>query len=143
MTIEKVVNLIEDPINGPFYGEDFCIDDDGYIQINSIKTAALIMRKVNQSNQFDKKLVKIMQVGDVTVLGFDLLTESESVYTTEIGPEKNKVEVKQSENQKFCVYINGKRSNRLFSKITVVKKYLRQLDKELLVLAVMPSESED
>ncbi len=42
----QLLDIISDPITGPYEGEDFCIDEEGYIQVsdNNVRTAALIMR---------------------------------------------------------------------------------------------------
>ena len=40
-------------------------------------------------------------------------------------------EVKKTETGKFCVYLDKKRSARLFSKLTSAKSFLKKLDKEL------------
>ena len=41
----QLLAIISDPILGPFEGEDFCVDEQGYIQVydSDPKTAALIM----------------------------------------------------------------------------------------------------
>ena len=51
---QLLLDLVSDPISGPFEGEDFWIDPDGTIQIaeNNVKIAALLMRKVNTSGSF-------------------------------------------------------------------------------------------
>ena len=48
---EKLNDMIADPFDGPFEGEDFWVDSDGVIQVsdNNVRLAGIIMRKVNQS----------------------------------------------------------------------------------------------
>lgn len=141
--IQKAVELLVDPINGPFYGEDFCIDDQGYIQANSIKVAAVIMRQVNQSGNFETKLVKINSVGDVVLLGFDTLINNEPVFETTVGPGKTAVCVRKTDEGKYCLYSDGKRSSRMFNKLTNVKKYIKNLDQELHQVAAIEETDEE
>lgn len=146
--IQKVIKLIEDPINGPYDGEDFYIDDDGVIQIvdNNIKLAANITRKINQSGKFNQKLVKIGQKGDCILLDFDKLTDADPVYKDNIGFEKRtSAEIKQDENGICYVYINGKRSNKTFKSLAVAKSFINKTDKILKQTAdsLMNDNSED
>lgn len=128
-----LTDLISDPYDGPYEGEDYFIDNDGHIQVptNNTKLAALIMRKVNQSQQFDKRLVKLNQGGGTIVLGFDTLIDAEPVYTTNIGVDSTLVEVKKDSNDKFCIYINQQRDSILFKKLKTAKTYIKQLDNKL------------
>jgi len=135
MTHTELLNeIIGDPIVGPFEGEDYWIDADGTIQVsdNNVILAATIMRKTNNSGQFDVKLVKIGHRGDSIILGFDTLLDAEPVYTTNIGYNKNTLaEVKATEDSSFCVYLNKKRSTRVFKKLHSAKTFLKKLDLEL------------
>jgi len=128
-----LTDLISDPYDGPYEGEDYFIDSDGHIQVptNNTKLAALIMRKVNQSQKFDKRLVKLNQGGGTIVLGFDTLIDAEPVYTTNIGVDSTLVEVKKDSNDKFCIYINQQRDSILFKKLKTAKTYIKQLDNKL------------
>ena len=83
----QLLDIISDPITGPFEGEDYWIDDSGVIQVaeNNVRLAAIIMRKANLSGKFDKKLVKIGAQGDSILLGFDSLTDTAPVYSAKIG----------------------------------------------------------
>jgi hypothetical protein len=138
---ELLTEIITDPINGPFDGEDYYLDENGIIQVpvDDIKLAAIIMRKVNNSGVFDKKLVRIGQGGDNVWLGFDTLLEAEPVYTQRIGPNKDVLaEVKKDTAGKFCLYLNGQRSTRLFRKLVTVKTFLKALDNELKNTAKLP-----
>ena len=49
---EKLVNLLDSPYEGPYEGEDFIVNDDGYIQVfdNNIRLCGLIVHKVNKSS---------------------------------------------------------------------------------------------
>lgn len=135
--IQMLVDLINDPIDGPYEGEDFSIDDDGNIQVsdNNVRLAAIIMRKANSSGTFTEKLVKLGQKGDSILLGFDTLLRSNAIFTTKIGYMGSVVaEIKKDADGKCCVYLNNKRSTRMFNKITGAKTFIKDQDKELLAL---------
>ena len=142
MTQAELLNeIIGDPILGPYEGEDYWIDEDGSIQVsdNNVILAATIMRKTNNSGQFTVKLVKIGHRGDSIILGFDTLLDADPVYTTNIGYKRDTVaEVKRTQDDKFCVYINKKRSTRTFVKLSSAKTFLKKLDKELQQEATEP-----
>lgn len=143
---ELLNDIIADPIDGPYEGEDYWIDEDGTIQIaeNNVVLAATIMRKANNSGEFATKLVKIGQRGDSIILGFDTLLDAEAVYKTQIGYMRDTLaEVKQDQAGKFCLYLNKKRSTRMFNKLTSVKSFLKKLDKELRSQATEPEFIED
>lgn len=130
--IEELANYISDPYDGPEEGVDFWVDEQGLIQVQDPRTAALIMRKVNFSQQFDNKLVKIGQRGDSILLGFDTLLDIDPVYSANIGFKRDTlVEVKQDQQGMFCLYINKKRATRMFKKLSSAKTFLKKLDKEL------------
>ena len=63
---QQLLDIISDPITGPYEGEDFCVDEQGYIQVydNNPKVAAMIMRKTNTSGLFPINLVKVAHKGD-------------------------------------------------------------------------------
>jgi hypothetical protein len=135
--IQKLVELINDPIDGPHEGEDFSIDDEGNIQVsdNNVRLAANIMRKANISGAFREKLVKLGQKGDSILLGFDTLVKVEAVHTAKIGYLGSVLaEVKKDTSGKFCIYLNNKRLTRMFAKLTGAKKYIKDQDKELSTL---------
>jgi hypothetical protein len=135
--IQKLVELINDPIDGPHEGEDFSIDDEGNIQVsdNNVRLAANIMRKANTSGEFAVKLVKLGHKGDSILLGFDTLVEATAIFSAKIGYRGSVLaEVKKDETGKCCVYFNNKRLTRMFSKITTAKKFIKDQDKELLAL---------
>lgn len=135
--IKMLVELINDPIDGPHEGEDFSIDDDGNIQVsdNNVRLAATIMRKANSSGSFTEKLVKLGQKGDSILLGFDTLHRADAIFTTKIGYKGSVVaEIKKDADGKCCVYLNNKRMTRMFNKITGAKNYIKDQDKELLAL---------
>lgn len=128
----KLLSLIEDPIVGPFEGEDFCIDEQGYIQVEENKTAALITRKVNASGLFPVNLVKVAHKGDTIILGFDTASTTEPVFSDQIGYQRAVLaEVKVGADGKFCVYLDKKRSARNFNKLVSAKTFVKRLDKDL------------
>lgn len=138
--------LISDPYQGPFEGEDYFIDVDGSIQVpvDNVKLAALVMRRVNISGKFDKKLVKVGQSGDNVILGFDTLSEQPAVYTGKIGFHGDvAVEIKKDEAGKFCIYLDKKRSSRLFKKLSSAKTFLKRLDNELQAIPVELEQEDD
>ena len=143
---EKLTKIITDPINGPFEGEDFWIDDNGTIQVaeNNVKLAAIIMRKTNSSGKFKQRLVKVGAQGDSILLGFDTLSSSDPVYTVKIGYKGDMLaEVREDDTGKFCLYINGKRGTKMFSKLSAVKVALKKLDKEMRSVGTEPEDLGD
>ena len=143
---ELLNEIIGDPINGPYEGEDYWIDEDGTIQIaeNNAILAGTILRKANNSGQFDVKLVKIGQRGDSIILGFDTLLDAEPVYKTQIGYMRDTLaEVKKDTAGKFCLYLNKKRATRMFTKLTAAKTFLKKLDRELQNEAAEPEAVDD
>lgn len=132
---EHLSELISCPIEGPFEGEDYWVDNTtNTIQIahNDIKLAATIMRKVNASDLFDIKLVKVGQAGDSILLGTDTLTEDKAIYTANIGFQRDTLaEVKKDKTGKLCLYLNKKRSPRMFNKMSSLKEFLKTLDTDL------------
>lgn len=130
--LEQLLEVISDPYEGREEGVDFWVDEDGYIQAQDVRTAALIMRQANTSGVFEQNLVKVGQKGDSILLGFDTLLHAEPVFKTKIGMKKDILaEVKRDENDKFCVYLNRKRSARMFNKLTSAKRFIKSLDKDL------------
>ena len=133
----QLLDIISDPISGPFEGEDFCIDEEGYIQVydSNPKIAAMIMRKANSSGLFDVNLVKVAHKGDTIILGFDNLSTVDPVFANQIGYQKAVLaEVKVSEDGKFCVYLDKKRSARTFTKLASAKTFVKRLDKDLQIV---------
>jgi hypothetical protein len=130
----QLLDIISDPIVGPFEGEDFCIDEQGYIQVydSNPKTAAMIMRKANTSGLFPVNLVKVAHKGDSIILGFDNVSNTESVFTNQIGYQKGVLaEVKVGDDGKFCIYLDKRRSSRTFAKLAGAKTFVKRLDKDL------------
>lgn len=126
--------IIGDSVDGPYEGEDYWIEEDCTIQVaeNNVVLAATILRKTNNSGLFESRLVKLGQKGDSILLGFDTLEDVPSVYTANIGYKRDTVaEVKKDKAGKFCIYINNKRSTRMFGKLPAAKAYLNKLDLEL------------
>jgi hypothetical protein len=143
---ELLNEIISDPILGPYEGEDYWIDEDGTIQVaeNNVVLAATILRKTNNSGQFAVKLVKIGQRGDSIILGFDTLLDVEPVYTAKIGyMGDTTAEVKRTQDDKFCVYLNKKRATRMFKKLASAKTFLKKLDKDLQSEATEPEAFDD
>lgn len=143
---ELLNEIIGDPINGPYEGEDYWIDEDGTIQVaeNNAILAGTILRKANNSGQFAVKLVKIGQRGDSIILGFDTLLDADPVYTTNIGYMRDTLaEVKKDTAGKFCLYLNKKRATRMFTKLTAAKTFLKKLDKDLQNEATEPELVEE
>lgn len=131
-TLEQLLEVISDPYNGREEGVDFWVDEDGYIQAQDVRTAALIMRTANTSGEFTQNLVKVGQKGDSILLGFDNLLDADAVYKTNIGLKNDILaEVKRDDNSKFCVYLNKKRSARMFTKLASAKRFIKSLDKDL------------
>ena len=128
----QLLEVISDPFNGPYEGEDFCIDEHGHIQVQEPRTAALIMRKANSSQMFDQNLVKIGNKGGSIILGFDDLFSADPVFVSQIGYQKSVLaEVKADANGKFCIYLDGKRSARMFAKLASAKTFIKRLDRDL------------
>lgn len=127
---EVINDIVSDPVSGPYYGEDYCIDDDGFIQVsdNNVRLAGVIMKKVNASGLFSHKLVKISTVGDVILLGFDTLAKVEPIYRTHIGPNQIEVTIKPAAKKRYCLYINGRRSSQMFKSTVSAKKQIRRLE---------------
>ena len=143
---EKLNHIIADPFTGPFEGEDYWIDDSGVIQVaeNNVRLAAIIMRKANLSGEFDKKLVKIGAQGDSILLGFDSLTDTAPIYTVKIGFKGDMLaEVREDASAKFCLYINGKRGNKMYAKLSVVKSAIKKLDREMQSVGQEPEDLDD
>jgi len=94
--------------------------------------AAMIMRKANTSGLFPVNLVKVAHKGDTIILGFDNLSTTEPVFANQIGYQKSVLaEVKVSEDGKFCIYLDKRRSARTFAKLTSAKTFVKRLDKDL------------
>ena len=130
----QLLGIISDPIVGPFEGEDFCIDEQGYIQVydSNLKIAAMIMRKANTSGLFSVNLVKVAHKGDNIILGFDNLSTTEPVFANQIGYKKSVLaEVKVGEDGKFCIYLDKRRSARTFTKLASAKTFVKRLDRDL------------
>ena len=143
---EQLLEIISDPYEGPFEGEDYFIDVDGviHVPVDNIKLAALVMRKVNATGMFEQKLVKIGQGGDSVLLGFDTLVDADPVYVVRVGYKKDTLaEVKKDTGGKFALYLNKQRTARLFKKLTSVKLFLKKLDKELTQDPIEPEVFDD
>ena len=136
--LEQLLEVISDPYEGREEGVDFWVDENGLIQVPDIRTAALLMREANTSGQFEQNLVKIGQKGDAILLGFDTLLEADAVFTSKIGLQKDIIaEVKRDDRDKFCVYLNKKRSARMFNKLASAKRFVKGLDKDLQTVSAV------
>jgi hypothetical protein len=143
---EKLNKMIADPFEGPYEGEDFWVDDLGVIQVaeNNVRLAGTILRKVNLSGKFDKKLVRIGTKGDSIMLAFDSLGSTAPVYTAKIGFKGDILtQVRESEQGEFFLYINGKRNAKVFSKMSTIKTAINKLDKEMQAAATEPEDLDD
>lgn len=130
--LEQLLAVISDPYDNREEGVDFWIDEQGYIQTQDVRTAALLMRKANTSGEFDQNLVKVGQKGDSIILGFDTVIGTDSVFSNQIGYQKTVLaEVKVGTDGKFCVYLDKKRSSRTFAKLASAKTFIKRLDKDL------------
>jgi hypothetical protein len=130
----QLLDIISDPITGPFEGEDFCVDEQGYIQVydSNPKIAAMIMRKANTSGLFPVNLVKVAHKGDAIILGFDTVSGTEPVFANQIGYQKGVLaEVRVGDDGKFCVYLDSRRSARTFAKLASAKSFIKRLDRDL------------
>lgn len=146
MIAEKLNEIISNPFEGPYEGEDYWIDEGGTIQVaeNNVVLAAKILRLVNASGEFPDKLVKTGSKGDSIILGFDNLIDAPVVFTSKIGYKGDTLaEVKVDETGKHCVYLNKKRNARMFKKLGSVKVWLKRLDAELKSHAVEPEDTLD
>ena len=139
--LEQLLEVISDPYNGMEEGVDFWVDEEGLIQVQGVRIAAMVMRKANTSGQFRQTLVKVGQKGDSILLWFDTLLDVPPVYTAKIGFKGDVLaEVKKDESGKFCIYINKKRQARLFSKLSSTKQTIKLLDKELRSAVDIPED---
>lgn len=130
--LEQLLTVISDPYDGREEGIDFWIDEQGYIQTQDVRTAALLMRKANTSGQFDQNLVKVGQKGDSLILGFDTVLGTKPVFANQIGYQKGVLaEVKVGDDGKFCIYLDKKRSARTFAKLASAKTFIKRLDQDL------------
>lgn len=130
--LEQLLAVITDPYDGREEGVDFWVDEQGYIQTHDVRTAARLMRTANTSGEFTQNLVKVAQKGDSIILGFDTVSESESVFSNQIGYQKGVLaEIKEDADGKFCVYLDKKRSARMFTKLASAKTFVKRLDKDL------------
>ena len=130
--LEQLLAVITDPYAGREEGVDFWVDEDGYIQTHDVRTAALIMRTANTSGEFAQNLVRVAQKGDSILLGFDTISQADPVFTSQIGYQKSVfAEIKADTDGKFCVYLDGKRSVRMFAKLASAKTFVKRLDKDL------------
>jgi hypothetical protein len=142
--LEQLLEVISDPYNGMEEGVDFWVDEEGLIQVQGVRTAAMVMRKANTSGQFKQTLVKVGQKGDSILLWFDTLLDVPPVYTAKIGFRGDILaEVKKDESDKFCIYVNRKRQARLFNKLSSAKSRIKQLDKELRLAAEISEDLDD
>ena len=135
MDRQRLTEIISDPFDGPFDGIDYFIDDDDTIYVieSSPAMAGLIAHRVNKSGAFPQKLIRLGLKGGGVVLGFDTLAESSPIFTIKIGYGKDILaEVKETEDGKFCFYLNKRRSSKMFKTLLTTKRYLKKLDREMV-----------
>ena len=142
--LEQLLAVITDPYDGREEGVDFWIDEQGYIQTNNVRTAALIMRTANTSGEFKQDLVKIGQRGDSILLGFDTLADAGAEHTLNIGFKGDVIaEVKLDVSGKFYVYFDGKRVTRQFAKLSQAKAFVKKMDKSMQSMGTMIVTADD
>jgi len=126
-------SVICDPFDGPFEGEDYYIGDEAvHVDASQAKIVGIILRKVNTSGLFAKKLVQIGRHGDFVALGFDEVGNKEPIYSTRIGPNKEILaEVRSNDSDILYLYLNNYRKLRKFSKLSSAKRYITKLDNAL------------
>lgn len=129
--LDNLLEVITDPYQGREEGVDFWVDEEGYIQTMDVRTAALIMRTANNSGEFTQNLVKVGQKGGSILLGFDTLVDLPPVHIAKIGYLKSVNAEIKTDGKKFSVYLDGKRSTRVFNKLASAKTYIKRLDKDL------------
>ena len=143
-TLRDLADLINDPYEGPEEGVDFWVDERGYIQVDNTYTAGIILRRANTSGQFNQTLVRLGQRGDSMLLGFDTLVDADAIYSTKIGLNCDILaEIKEDLGGKFCVYLDHKRSARMFNKLAGAKKFVKSLDKDLKTVSEPVSTYDD
>lgn len=134
LTITQINEIVHDPIEGPEFGFDYIIDEEGKINVSieNIKMSGIIIRKVNKSGIFKNKLIPIGKSGDYIILDFDTVSDTDSVYNTSIGINKNlKAEVKIDNKSQAIVYFNDKRYPKIFKDLTYAKRFIKKMDKEI------------
>lgn len=129
----NVTDIISDPFTGPYEGEDYFIDETGviHVPVENVRLAAMIMRKVNASNMFENKLVKVGQGGDSILLDFDALADIPPVFATRIGPKQVVSAEVKTDGERFYVYIDGKRNIKISKKLAQAKTYIKRIGKQL------------
>jgi hypothetical protein len=145
---ETLNDMIADPFDGPFEGEDFWVTEDGIIQVNNndIGLAGKIMRKINQSGNFDKPLIKLGTSGDSIQLSFDTLGDTTPIFSAKIGFKGDMLaEIRQSENDKkeYLLYMNGKRNVKVYNSLARVKRAINKLDSEMKQAGLEPDAIDD
>lgn len=124
-----------------FEGEDYHFDGDTVVA-NDVRTAGKILRAINTSALFSKQAV-IVKKGEQPVIGFDPLEDAQTIFQDTIGPNDNQadVEVKTDTSGDFYLYINGKRSTRVFKNLAKTKKYITALDHQLHTHSALGQDS--
>lgn len=144
INLQDLNEIVSDPFDGPYEGVDFSVDAEGYIQVEDPKTAAIIMRKANASGLFSHRLVKLARKGDHVILGFDLVADSDPVHTAQIGYQRAvRAEVKADDQNRFYVYLDGKRLSKIYNKLSAAKGWIKKHDKELCSLGETVATYED
>jgi hypothetical protein len=144
--IEKVVRMIEDPFNGPFEGEDFSLNENGFIEVpvDNVKLAGTICSRINKSSRFTRPIVKFGTKGDCILLGFDYLSDVEPIFTKQIGYRLGTLaEIKQDSKDQYHIYIDGKKQTKTFEKLAVAKAFITKLDKIIQASYEVPKGYDD
>jgi hypothetical protein len=129
---QEISNLIADPINGPYEGEDFIFDtESNTIHVTNANhlLAAKILREANFTLKFETKLVKYGVKGDTIILGLDNLQDSPAKYKLQI--EDMLYEVKETEEHKFCIYVNKVRKPFQFKRLASAKRQIKVLSQAI------------
>jgi hypothetical protein len=66
------------------------------------------------------------------------------VYSAKIGYKGDMLaEVRADESGKFCLYVNGKRGNKMYAKLSAVKSAIKKLDREMQSVSQEPENLDD
>lgn len=142
--LKQLLAVISDPYDGREEGVDFWVDEQGYIQTQDVRTAALIMRTANSSGEFEQNLVKVGQKGDSIILGFDTLATIDPIYIVNIGFKGDvRAEIKSDIAGKFYVYFDNKRVTRQFIKLSVAKTFIKKMDTAMQNMGTMMVMADD
>ena len=124
---------------------NFSVNKDNTIEVfdNDVRAAALILKCVNSSKQFDRQMIKLGKYGDTVVLGFDELADEACVYSEQIGVN-NKVLVELRKNKcGVYMYTDGRRNSAKFASIAAAKRHIRAVNQHMQEHAEYSKVNED